>query len=105
MSVYVDRAKNRYGRMIMSHMLADSLAELHAMADRIGIKRKWFQPTSTPHYDICQDKRRMALAYGALDADRRMVVKLIRQNRALRAGELACGIVDAAPSAVLRSPD
>jgi hypothetical protein len=96
MSVYVDRAKNRYGRMIMCHMLADSLAELHAMADRIGIKRKWFQPTSSPHYDICQDKRRLALTHGALEADRHMVVKLIRQNRALRAGAPNEGSAEAA---------
>ena len=105
MSVYVDRAKNRYGRMIMCHMLADSLHELHAMADRIGIRRKWFQPTSTPHYDICQEKRRLALAHGALEADRRMVVKLIRQIRAQKTVESPNAIATGAPSVIHRLSD
>jgi hypothetical protein len=29
--------------MVMCHMLADTSAELHEMADRIGIARKWFR--------------------------------------------------------------
>lgn len=63
MPVYVDEARNRFGRMLMCHMLADTPAELHAMADRIGVKRKWFQrDASTPHYDICQSKRALAVA-------------------------------------------
>jgi hypothetical protein len=54
MPVYVDEAKNPYGRMLMSHMLADTLPELHAMADIVGLKRAWFQGNaSTAHYDLC----------------------------------------------------
>jgi hypothetical protein len=68
--------------MKMCHMLADSLDELHAMADKIGIKRKWFQgDASTPHYDICQAKRDMAISLGAIVADRKKVVELIRAYR------------------------
>jgi hypothetical protein len=87
MSVYVDTARNAYGRMKMSHMLADTLTELHAMADRIGIQRKWFQSKGTPHYDICQAKRKLALEAGAIAADRRKVVELIRKHRS---GEMDC---------------
>ena len=82
--VYVDGARNRFGRMIMCHMLADSVEELHAMADKIGIQRKWFQAppkASTPHYDICYEKRKLAIANGAIECDRRKVVELIRQYR------------------------
>lgn len=83
MSVYVDTMKAKYGRMIMCHMLADTLDELHEMADKIGIKRKWFQNHGTPHYDICQSKKKLALSHGALEADRRKVVELIRLYRRL----------------------
>ena len=41
--VYVDDYNAPYGRMTMCHMMADTLEELHAMADKIGIARKWFQ--------------------------------------------------------------
>lgn len=81
MSVYVDRARNAFGRMKMCHMLADTLEELHVMADKIGIQRKWFQNGGTPHYDICQSKRELALKNGALEADRYKVVELVRKYR------------------------
>ena len=78
MPVYVDTAKNKYGYMKMCHMVSDSLTELHAMADKIGIKRKWFQNKGTPHYDICQEKRKLAIKFGAIEANRCKIVELIR---------------------------
>jgi len=61
-AVYVEEAKYLFGRMVMCHMLADTSAELHEMADRIGIARKWFQrDASAPHYDICKSKRALAV--------------------------------------------
>ena len=81
MSVYVDMARNRYGRMLMSHMVADTLDELHAMANAIGIERRWFQSGSTPHYDICQAKRILAIEHGAKVIDRRNLVTIIRRLR------------------------
>ena len=61
MAVYIDKTRNSFGRMVMCHMLADSLDELHAMASKIGLKREWFQPKSTPHYDVSLTKRKQAL--------------------------------------------
>jgi len=81
MPVYVDKARNGYGRMIMCHMVADTLDELHAMADAIGVKRKWFQPESRPHYDICQSKRRLAIWNGAIEIGRKELVAMIRRHR------------------------
>lgn len=67
MPVYIDGMNAKYGRMKMCHMIADTLEELHAMADTIGVQRKWFQnKASFPHYDICLTKRASALRNGAL---------------------------------------
>jgi len=83
MPVYVDKPMHKYRRMIMCHMLADTLDELHKMAKTIGIKRKWFQDHSnTPHYDICKSKRDLAVKSGAIEIDRRQTVALIRKLRA-----------------------
>ena len=90
MSVYVDRVKLGYGRMIMCHMVADTPDELHAMADRIGVARRWFQTppkASFWHYDIAQSKRALAVAAGALDCDRNTFVEAVRRIRAARTFE------------------
>lgn len=80
MTVYVDPAVWPFGRMLMCHMWADSLDELHAMVDRIGVQRKWIQghPTlslpqarkaSWVHFDISKAKRDLAVAAGAVETD------------------------------------
>lgn len=79
--VYVDKQKNMLERMKLCHMLADSLDELHEMAERIGLKREWFQPKSTPHYDVNLERRKLALRFGAVEADRKKVVELIKTHR------------------------
>jgi len=68
MTVYVDDMAAPYGRMIMCHMLADTREELFAMADRIGVARKWYQgfeKASCPHFDIAKSKRALAIKAGA----------------------------------------
>lgn len=52
------------------HMFADTEAELHAMADAIGMKRSWFQPFpkhSLPHYDLSGTRRQRAVKAGATE--------------------------------------
>lgn len=82
MTVYVDQSRIRYRYMVMSHMLADSVSELHAMADRIGLSRRWFQPGSTPHYDVCQQYRERAIRAGAIVVGRRGLIEIIQRLRA-----------------------
>lgn len=70
MTVYVDDMRAGYGRMVMCHMLADTDEELHAMANTIGVARKWWQSpekTSGSHYDIALSKRALAIQSGAVE--------------------------------------
>jgi hypothetical protein len=67
MAVYVDDMRASFGNMTMCHMVADSRGELLAMADRIGVQRKWIQRAGTAHehFDICLSKRALAVKNGA----------------------------------------
>lgn len=70
MTVYVDDMRAGFGRMIMCHMIADTDDELHAMAAKIGVARRWWQSpakTSGSHYDIALSKRALAVAAGAVE--------------------------------------
>lgn len=84
MTVYVDNMKASLGRMIMCHMIADSDDELHRMADTIGIDRKhWQSPekTSGSHYDICKQKRAMAVKAGAVEISLRVLAVMNKHRR------------------------
>ncbi len=81
MAVYVDDARLPFGQMIMCHMWADSDEELLAMADRIGLNRRWIQghPTlsvgkgrnaSWVHFDVSVSKKDLAIKAGAILTDR-----------------------------------
>jgi hypothetical protein len=73
MTVYVDNGRYRFGRMYMSHLVADTPLELLQMADTIGVARKWLQHggTEREHYDICQSKRALAIKAGAVPITQR----------------------------------
>lgn len=83
MPVYMDRRKMPYGRMLMSHLLADTLPELHAMADTIGLARRHFQVNTgkVPHYDLSQAFRAKAVKAGAIEIDRLKTALLVRAWR------------------------
>lgn len=83
MTVYVDNQRAPFGRRLkLSHMIADTPAELHAMADRLGLRPEWFQPTSFPHYDVAVGKRAEAIEHGAVSVDRRQLAKAMIRIRA-----------------------
>jgi hypothetical protein len=73
-TVYVDDMytvpMGQFRRMKMSHMMADTEAELHAMADRIGLQRKWYQGD---HYDIAINTRKKAVQAGAVEISMRQM--------------------------------
>lgn len=82
MTVYVDDMRARFGRMIMCHMVADTLDELHSMADKIGLSRRWFQcppKASAPHYDISLSLRVVAVRFGAVEITQRQTPAIARR--------------------------
>ena len=83
MAVYVDNMRAGFGRMTMCHMIADSRAELDAMADAIGVQRKWIQHEGThlEHYDICLSKRAAAVRAGAVEVTMRELAMITRARR------------------------
>lgn len=84
MTVYVDDMRAPFGRLIMCHMLADTDAELHTMADRIGVARRWHQapPRHDSHYDIALSKRALAVRAGAVEITWRQAASMNMRRRA-----------------------
>lgn len=72
MTIYVDEirmwphARHRCFKSGSAHLTADTVEELHAFAGRLGMKRSWFQPLSSPHYDLSPNKHTEALRLGAV---------------------------------------
>lgn len=87
MPVYVDDMHTtdmgRFRAMRMCHMIASTDEELHAMADVIGVARRWWQapPKHNSHYDIAMTKRSLALQHGAIECTMREAVYLTRSKR------------------------
>lgn len=81
--VYVDDMRASFGRMMMCHMIADSTEELLAMADRIGVARRWIQKAGThrEHFDICLSKRADAVRHGAKEITMRELGLMLRKRR------------------------
>ena len=80
--VYVDNASIPFGRMKMSHMIADTTEELLAMADILGVKLRWLQyaRTSKEHFDICASKRLLAILAGAIPITSRELGVMIMER-------------------------
>jgi hypothetical protein len=89
--VYVDNMDAPFGRMTMCHMLADTHDELVAMADKIGVARKWIQKAGQPfeHLDICKSKKALAVRFGAKEISYPMEVAPILQRKREQAREQA----------------
>lgn len=63
------------GRRCWYIMTSDeSLEELHAFGERIGLKRAWYRNGKHPHYGIVDSFRRVAIEQGAREASMREIV-------------------------------
>lgn len=92
MTVYVDDMEAEYFpkhrpsyRYVMCHMIADTEEELHAMADLIGVARKWYQGD---HYDVTKTMRAKAIKAGArLITTRQLSCMAVNRRRGLPLGK------------------
>lgn len=83
MTVYVDDMykypMGRLRHMKMSHMIADTEDELHAMAHRIGLDRRHYQDD---HYDVSVTLRTAAIRAGAVAIPLRTLARMAGVRRA-----------------------
>lgn len=91
MTVYVDDAVTLWRGRRWAHLMADTLDELHAMAERLGVPRRAFQDKrSGAHYDLTEELREQALRLGAVaisrHRDRDQVRAIIRIARSQWSG-------------------
>jgi len=86
MAVYVDDLKSyplakwRHGKAC--HMIADTILELKNFAVTLGMREEWFQPKSSPHFDLTEELRTKAVAAGAIELNRREFVIKLQELRA-----------------------
>ena len=82
MTIYIDDMHRypmgQFGRMKMSHMVADTDDELHAMAAAIGMKRAWFQGD---HYDVSLGMRANAVRLGAVEVTLKTLAWMCHMRR------------------------
>jgi hypothetical protein len=85
MSVYLDNLVHWNwmirGRRVMScHLIADSKEELiHFATKNLAMKESWYQPKSTPHFDLTKSRRDVAILHGAIPLQRREFVQKLRE--------------------------
>ena len=85
MALLVDPAIWPWRGMLFCHLVSDeSVAELHAFAGRLGLRRMAFQGD---HYDVEEVDRHRAIALGAEAVDSRELVRRIREAGLRRRGD------------------
>jgi hypothetical protein len=87
MPCYVDTVRDYPGAGLrhdrFCHLLADTRDELHAMADALGIPRRYFQDHPWRwHHDLPEPLRARAVALGAREVTMHEVGALLKQRKA-----------------------
>ena len=89
MAILVDAAIWRWRGRRWAHLVSDeSYHELHAFAQRLGLRREWFQGD---HYDVPAVVRDQALQLGAEAVPSRELVRRLRAAGLRRVRPLADG--------------
>ena len=79
MTVYVDEITLHPTRGEWCHMMADSDAELHAFAAKLGLSRGWVHHhkgrVDVLHYDLRPNTRALAIQRGAVEVKTKAYLK------------------------------
>ena len=81
--LYVDSMKMPFGRMLMSHMIADTPEELAKAERTLGLPRGSVQYPGTwkEHLDVSQSKRAEAIAMGAAVIPAKEITTMLIKRR------------------------
>ena len=106
MNIYVDAltpcitsARWRFSEACHMYCAPGDLEALHAFAQKIGLKRAWFQNhPRLPHYDLNDTRRAVAVGKGAIETDREHVGAMMRAwKEHVVAQRSAAGRIDLKP--------
>jgi len=86
MPIYVDDANKLWRGRRWNHLVAvpetpQELDKLHALAQLIGIPRKFFQNHRIPHYDLSEHKSELAFRHGAIPVSTRQLIAIRDRQR------------------------
>lgn len=78
-----DDPMGQFGRMKMSHLIADTREELISMCTKIGVQAKWIQYPGTykEHFDIAKSKRAFAILNGAVPITMKQAAAMVGLRR------------------------
>jgi len=83
MAVYIDDLNQKFGSMLLCHMIADNEEELHQMADTLDVNRDWFR---TDHYLVPTSRKESAIQAGVVEIT-------FRQCACMNMRRRECGIL------------
>ena len=80
--LYVDHLRIPFGRMLMSHLVADTQEELRDAARQLGLHQYIQYPGGwKEHLDLSESKRREAIWMGAKEVTAREIVRIQQTKR------------------------
>lgn len=81
MPVYVGSERIKQRDYILSVLVADTVEELHEMAEKIGAASVWFQHSGLgiPHYKLAQQLCKYAISLGATRIDEAEMTKVVER--------------------------
>lgn len=62
------------------HLVADSIEELHEFAQKIGLKRCWYQSHRFKHYDLWGKMSEKTLTASAIKKTSKEIVRILRSK-------------------------